>query len=204
MPAPDGKMRKTDLANREEGAECVWPFEIHAFLMKRNDFELPLENLTFPMPVSPLSKGKKVPTFSVTDQEGNSFSLKDYEGKKVILFFYPRDNTPTCTEEACNLRDNYRLLQEQGFEVIGVSNDSAQKHQNFIKKFTLPFRLIADTDNKLTEAFGVWGEKQLFGRHYMGLVRTTFVIDEKGKVAYVISKVEAKNHAAQLLEVVGN
>lgn len=155
------------------------------------------------MSISPLSKGKKVPTFPVTDQAGNSFSLKDYEGKKVILFFYPRDNTPTCTEEACNLRDNYQLLQEKGFEIIGISTDTARKHQNFIKKFTLPFPLIADTENKLTDAFGVWGEKQLFGRKYMGLVRTTFVIDEKGKVAHVISKVEAKNHTAQLLEAIG-
>ncbi len=155
------------------------------------------------MAISPLRKGRKVPTFPITDQEGKSFSLKNYEGKKVILFFYPRDNTPTCTEEACNLRDNYQLLQEHGFEVIGVSTDTARKHQNFIKKFSLPFRLIADTDNKLTDAFGVWGEKQLFGRHYMGLVRTTFVIDEKGKVAHVISKVESKNHTAQLLKALG-
>lgn len=151
------------------------------------------------MAVSPLPKGRKVPSFPVTDQDGNTFSLRDYEGKKVILFFYPRDNTPTCTEEACNLRDNYQMLQEKGFEVIGVSTDSARKHQNFIKKFSLPFPLIADTDNKLTDAFGVWGEKQLFGRKYMGLVRTTFVIDEKSKVAHVIDKVEAKNHTEQLM-----
>lgn len=151
------------------------------------------------MAVTPLKKGRKVPSFSVTDQSGESFSLKDYEGKKVVLFFYPRDNTPTCTEEACNLRDNYQMLQEKGFEVIGVSTDSARKHKNFIKKYELPFRLIADTDNKLTEAFGVWGEKQLFGRKYMGLVRTTFVIDEKGKVAHVIDKVKAKNHTEQLM-----
>jgi peroxiredoxin Q/BCP len=151
------------------------------------------------MSVNPLKKGRKVPSFPVTDQDGNSFSLRDYEGKKVIIFFYPRDNTPTCTEEACNLRDNYQLLQEKGFEVIGVSTDSARKHQNFIKKFSLPFPLIADTDNKLTEAFGVWGEKQLFGRKYMGLVRTTFVIDENSKVAHVIDKVEAKNHTEQLM-----
>lgn len=156
------------------------------------------------MSISPLPKGRKAPTFPVTDQNGNTFSLQDYLGKKVILFFYPRDNTPTCTEEACNLRDNYQLLQEKGFEVIGVSTDSARKHQNFIRKFSLPFPLIADTDNKLTDAFGVWGEKQLFGRKYMGLVRTTFVIDEKGKIAHVIEKVEAKNHTDQLLRELGS
>ena len=155
------------------------------------------------MAIQPLKKGRKVPSFLLTDQAGQSFSLTDYLGKKVILFFYPRDNTPTCTEEACNLRDNYQLLQAKGYEVIGVSTDSARKHQNFIKKYQLPFRLVADTENKLTEAFGIWGEKQLFGRKYMGLVRTTFVIDEKGKVAHVIDKVTAKDHTNQLLEAIG-
>jgi len=154
------------------------------------------------MPITPLSIGEAVPSFQLIDQDGATFSLADYSGQKLILFFYPRDNTPTCTAEACNLRDNYSLLKEKGYEVIGISTDSARKHQNFIKKHSLPFRLVADTENQLTETFGVWGEKQMYGKKYMGLFRTTFIIDEEGKVAHVIEKVKAKEHTDQLMALI--
>ncbi len=147
-----------------------------------------------------LKKGDKAPTELGVDENGNHISLKDYEGKKVVLFFYPRDNTPTCTEEACNLRDNYSLLKKEGFAVIGVSTDTERKHQNFIKKHQLPFPLIADTEMGLVNDYGVWGEKKFMGRVFDGIHRTTFVIDETGKVEHIINKVRAKEHAQQILE----
>jgi peroxiredoxin Q/BCP len=154
------------------------------------------------MSQSLLAVGSQVPEFPVKDQEGNAFSLKDHQGKKVILYFYPKDNTPTCTTEACNLRDNYSLLQEKGYVVLGVSPDSERKHQNFIKKYELPFTLITDPEHKLAEAFGAWGEKKMYGKTYMGILRSTFVIDEAGKVSHVIGKVKAKDHTNQILEEV--
>ncbi len=149
-----------------------------------------------------LKVGDKAPAFTGLNEKGEEISLSDFKGKKLVLFFYPKDNTPTCTEEACNLRDNYDDLKKAGFELLGVSPDSARKHQNFIKKFDFPFSLIADTEQEILQAYSVWGEKQMFGKKYMGVLRTTFVIDESGKIEKIIDKVEAKNHAAQILEVV--
>ncbi len=150
-----------------------------------------------------LQPGAPAPDFSVKDQSGNTVSLKDFRGKKVALYFYPKDNTPTCTEQACNLRDNIAALQQKGIAVLGVSVDSEKKHQNFIKKFSLPFLLLADTEHKVVEAYGVWGEKTFWGRKYMGILRTTFLIDEEGKIAHVIDKVDAQEHAAQITAVWG-
>jgi peroxiredoxin Q/BCP len=148
----------------------------------------------------PLKKGRKAPDFTISDQDGNMVSLSDYRGKKVALFFYPQDNTPTCTEEACNLRDNISLLKSKGIEVIGVSIDSVRKHKNFEKKFSLPFPLLADVDKELVHTYKVWDWKTTFGITYMGTLRTTFLIDEAGKIAHVIEKVRSKDHAAQIVE----
>jgi peroxiredoxin Q/BCP len=150
-----------------------------------------------------LQPGTSAPDFTAKDQNGNTVSLSDFRGKKVALYFYPQDNTPTCTEQACNLRDNIGKLRRKGITVLGVSTDSERKHQNFIKKYSLPFPLLADTDHKLVDAFGVWGEKTLFGRKYMGTYRVTFLIDQQGKIAHVIDKVSAKDHAGQILKAWG-
>ena len=147
-----------------------------------------------------LKKGSKAPDFTISDQNGNSVSLKDFRGKKVALYFYPKDNTPTCTEQACNLRDNIASLKKKGIIVLGVSVDSERKHKNFEKKFSLPFPLLADTDHELVNAYGVWGEKMLFGRKYMGTHRVTFLINEQGKIDHIIDDVKAKDHARQILE----
>lgn len=147
-----------------------------------------------------LKPGYKAPDFTAKDQDGNEVSLRSFKGKKLILYFYPKDNTPTCTEEACNLRDNYPVLQKEGYEVIGVSPDTEKSHQKFIKKFDLPFTLLADPENKLSEAFGVYGLKKLYGRQYMGILRTTFLINEKGIIEKVIDKVKSKMHSTQVLE----
>ncbi|WP_339794079.1 thioredoxin-dependent thiol peroxidase [uncultured Imperialibacter sp.] len=146
-----------------------------------------------------LKAGDKAPDFEVSDQNGKTVKLSDFQGKKVVLYFYPQDNTPTCTVEACNLRDNYATLKARGYEVLGVSPDSAKKHTNFIKKFSLPFTLLADTDNKIIESYGLWAEKTTFGRTYMGVLRTTFIIDEKGVIERVIDDVKSKEHAEQIL-----
>ncbi|WP_416866362.1 MAG: thioredoxin-dependent thiol peroxidase [Imperialibacter sp.] len=146
-----------------------------------------------------LKAGDKAPDFEVSDQNGKTVNLSDFQGKKVVLYFYPQDNTPTCTVEACNLRDNYATLKAKGYEVLGVSPDSAKKHTNFIKKFSLPFTLLADTDNKIIESYGLWAEKTTFGRTYMGVLRTTFIIDEKGVIKRVIDDVKSKEHAEQIL-----
>ncbi len=146
-----------------------------------------------------LSKGDTAPNFSSTDENGNPIKLSDFKGKKVILYFYPKDNTPGCTAESCNLRDNYEELQKQGYVVLGVSKDSEKSHTNFIAKHDLPFSLIADTDLSVHEAYGTWAEKSMYGRKYMGTVRTTFVIDEEGKIAEVIEKVKTKDHTAQII-----
>ncbi len=148
-----------------------------------------------------LKVGSKAPVFKAKDQSGKLVSLSDYKGKKLILFFYPKDNTPTCTIEACNLRDNYSLLKKNGFELLGVSIDTEKSHQKFIKKFDLPFPLLSDVDQKIVNDYGLWVEKMLFGRKYMGTARTTFIIDEKGKIAHIIDKVESKDHAGQLLKL---
>ncbi len=146
-----------------------------------------------------LKVGSKAPNFIVNDQDGNSTSLSDFKGKKLVLYFYPQDLTETCTKQACNLRDNYKALLQQGYEVLGVSTDSEKKHQKFIAKEKLPFRLLADTDKKLHELYGTWAEKFTFGRHYMGTLRTTYVIDEKGIITEVIEKVVSGDHANQIL-----
>lgn len=147
-----------------------------------------------------LKVGEKVPDFSSTDQDGNTVKRSDYDGKKLIVFFYPRANTPGCTLEACNLRDNYSELKAEGYELLGVSADTERKQGNFKKKFNLPFPLLADTDHTVINAFGVWGPKKFMGRVFDGIHRKTFVLDEEGIVTRVIEKVKTKDHAAQLLE----
>ena len=149
-----------------------------------------------------LKQGDKAPDFKSLDQDGNTRSLADYKGKKLILFFYPKDGTPGCTAEACSLRDSYSELTAKGFEVLGVSPDSQKKHQNFISKHELPFPLLADTEQEVLKAYGAWGTKQMYGKSYDGVLRTTFIIDEKGKIEKVISKVNTKDHATQILEEV--
>jgi thioredoxin-dependent peroxiredoxin len=147
-----------------------------------------------------LKEDDKAPAFTGIDQNENKISLGDYKGRKVVLFFYPEDDTPTCTIQACNLRDNYSLLKKNGFEVLGVSPDDANKHQKFRKKFDLPFTLIADPQHKIIDKYGVWGEKQLYGRKYMGLFRTTFVIDEKGLIKKIFLRPRNKAHAEEIIK----
>ena len=146
-------------------------------------------------------EGEKAPDFTAKDQNGNIVSLSDFKGKNVILYFYPQDNTPTCTNEACNFRDNYQSLLSKGFSVIGVSPDTEKSHKKFETKFNLPFPLIADPDRKIVEQYGLWAEKTTFGRTYMGVLRTTFVIDPKGNILKVIDKVESKNASQQVLDL---
>jgi peroxiredoxin Q/BCP len=146
-----------------------------------------------------LTEGMAAPAFSGVDQNGKKVSLADFKGKKLVLFFYPEDDTPTCTIQACNLRDNYGLLKKNGFEVVGVSPDDEKKHKKFEKKFDLPFTLIADTSHAILEKYGVWGEKQMFGNHYMGVHRTTFVIDEKGTIKKIYLRPKNKAHAEEIL-----
>jgi len=146
-----------------------------------------------------LKIGDKAPVIDARDQDGNHIGLEQYAGKKVVLYFYPKDNTPGCTIESCDLRDNYNYLLKQGYEVIGVSADSEKKHTNFIKKFKLPFRLIADIDKKVLNDFGVWGEKKFMGRTYQGIHRTTFIISENGIIEDIIKKVKTLNHTKQIL-----
>ncbi len=146
-----------------------------------------------------LKEGDKSPAFKGIDQNGNTISLASYKGKKVVLYFYPEDDTPTCTIQACNLRDNYSLLKKNGFEVIGVSPDEAKKHKKFETKHKLPFTLLADTSHAILEKYGVWDQKQLFGHKYMGVMRTTFVIDEKGIIRKIFSRPKNKQHAEEIV-----
>lgn len=146
-----------------------------------------------------LKKGDKAPNFTGVNQNGETIGLDSYKGRKLILYFYPKDNTPTCTVESCNLRDNHSELRKQGYEVLGVSPDSQKKHQNFIKKFELPFALLVDSELEAHNAYGVWDEKTTFGKTYMGTIRTTFVIDENGIIEKVIEKVVSKDHTNQIL-----
>ena len=147
-----------------------------------------------------LKIGDKAPNFAALDENGKEISLKDYNGKKLVIYFYPKDMTPGCTTQSCNLRDNYALLQENGFEILGVSADDEKRHLKFIDKYDLPFSLIADVDKKMINDFGVWGEKKFMGKVYDGIHRTTFVIDEEGTIINVIGKVKTKAHAEQILE----
>lgn len=146
-----------------------------------------------------LQKGDKAPDFNCADENGNMISLSDYKGKKLVLYFYPKDNTPGCTTESCNLRDNYQAMLKAGYEVLGISADSEKKHLNFIDKFDLPFHLLADVEKKVINDYGVWGPKKFMGREYDGIHRTTFVIDENGMIEEVITKVKTKAHAEQIL-----
>ena len=148
-----------------------------------------------------LQAGDTVPNFTVNDETGNSISLSDYKGKKLVVFFYPKANTPGCTAEACNLRDHYRELQDAGYSILGVSADNEKKQSNFKNKFDFPFPLLADEDKEVINAFGVWGLKKFMGREYDGIHRKTFLIDENGVVEHVIDKVKTKDHAAQILDV---
>ena len=146
-----------------------------------------------------LKEGSKAPIFKGIDQNGKPISLADYKGKKVILYFYPKDDTPTCTIQACNLRDNYSILIKKGYQVIGISTDDVKSHKKFEEKFKLPFPLVADEDKKIVDKYNLWGEKKLMGRTYMGTTRTTFLIDETGKIVKIIDKPESKNHTEEVL-----
>lgn len=143
--------------------------------------------------------GDPAPDFTSTDQNGKTVQLSDYRGKKVVLYFYPKDDTPGCTAQSCNLRDNYSRLQAAGYEVLGVSVDDEQSHQKFSKKFDLPFTLVADTQQQIVEDYGVWKEKSMYGRNFMGIVRTTFLIDETGIITDIIGKIDTQNHTEQIL-----
>jgi len=147
-----------------------------------------------------LTAGQKAPTFKEKDQNGKEISLADFKGKKVVLYFYPEDNTPTCTVQACNLRDNFSTLKKKGIIVLGVSPDEVKKHKKFEEKFDLPFTLIADPEHHIIDKYGVWGEKQLYGRTYMGLHRTTFLIDEKGVIKKIFLKPKSKQHTEEILK----
>ena len=146
-----------------------------------------------------IKEGDKAPAFTGNDQNGKKVSLADFRGKKLVVYFYPQDDTPACTVQACNLRDNYGLLKQEGFEVLGVSPDEEQKHKKFEQKHTLPFTLLADPKHKIIDKYGVWGEKQLYGRKYMGLHRTTFLINEKGVVKKIFLRPKNKAHAEEIV-----
>lgn len=148
-----------------------------------------------------LQQGDKAPQFKLPNQNGDLVSLKDFKGKKVALYFYPKDNTSTCTVQACNMRDNYSALTDKGIIVLGVSPDGVGSHKKFETKHELPFVLLADEQHKLVQSYGVWAEKSLYGRKYMGVLRTTFLINEKGKIDHIIEKVKSKEHADQILKL---
>ena len=147
-----------------------------------------------------LTEGQKAPAFSSKDQNGNKVSLSDFKGQRVVLYFYPEDDTPTCTEQACNLRDNFSLLKKEGIVILGVSPDDEKKHKKFENKFHLPFTLVADPKHSIIDKYGVWGPKVMFGNHYMGLYRTTFLIDEKGVIQKIFLKPRSKQHTEEILK----
>jgi peroxiredoxin Q/BCP len=146
-----------------------------------------------------LKEGEKAPSFKCKNENGQEISLPNYKGKKLVLYFYPKDSTPGCTSEACDLRDNYKLFQKKGYDVLGVSPDSEKSHLKFIEKYELPFSLLADENHSVAEAYGAWGEKSMYGKKYMGILRSTFIIDENGKIEKVIEKVDTKAHTSQIL-----
>lgn len=150
-----------------------------------------------------LNPGDQAPAFSAKNQNGETISLSDFAGKTVILYFYPKDDTPGCTAEACSFRDNYEALLAKGYVVIGVSTDDEKSHTKFVNKYNLPFNLIADTDKNIVEAYGVWIEKSMYGKTYMGTARKTFIINPEGKIAHIIEKVDTKNSSQQVLDLVG-
>ena len=147
-----------------------------------------------------LAEGSKAPAFKGINEKGETIKLSDFKDQKLVLYFYPKDSTPGCTAEACDLRDNYNTLIKQGYAVVGVSPDSPKSHTKFIEKYELPFSLIADEDHSIADAFGAWGEKSMYGKKYMGILRSTFIINEKGIIERVIEKVNTKAHAKQVLE----
>jgi len=149
-----------------------------------------------------LGKGDKAPDFAGLNQNGEQVSLSGFKGKKLILYFYPKDNTPGCTAESCNLNDNYNMWLSKGYEVVGISPDSVASHKKFADKFGFGFNLIADTDTKILQAYGVWGEKSMYGKKYMGVLRTTFVINEKGIIEEIFEKVDTKNHTDQIIKAI--
>jgi peroxiredoxin Q/BCP len=149
-----------------------------------------------------LDKGQTAPDFEGFDQDGNAIKLDDFKGSKLIMYFYPKDNTPGCTAESCDLRDNYDMWLDKGYKVLGVSPDSQKSHKNFIAKYDLPFPLIADTEKKIIKDYGAWGLKKMYGKEYEGLLRTTFVIDENGIIEEVFTKVKTKEHTKQILEAI--
>jgi thioredoxin-dependent peroxiredoxin len=149
-----------------------------------------------------LKVGDKAPVFKGLNQKGEEVVSNDFSGKKLILYFYPKDNTPGCTEESCNLSDNYNMWLEKGFEVVGVSPDNVQSHRKFAEKFGFRFNLIADTEKEILQAYGVWGEKSMYGKKYMGVLRTTFIIDEQGIITEIFEKVETKNHSGQIIKAI--
>lgn len=151
-----------------------------------------------------LKEGTTAPAFKTTDENGDTVSLKDLRGQKVVLYFYPKDDTPGCTKEACSFRDEFATFKKQGIKVLGVSPDNEAKHKKFVTKYNLPFTLLADTDRSIAEAYGVWGEKKFMGRTYLGVHRTTFLIDEKGKIKKIFEKVKPEDHAREVLEAFAN
>lgn len=147
-----------------------------------------------------LTEGQKAPAFSAPDQDGKKVSLSDFKGKKLVIYFYPQDDTPTCTVQACNLRDNYSLLEKEGFTILGISPDDTRSHKKFEQKYKLPFTILADPEHKILNKYGVWGEKQMFGNKYMGVLRTTFLIDEKGVIRKIFRKPKSKQHAEEIVK----
>ena len=150
-----------------------------------------------------LKEGDSAPDFTAKNQHGETIKLSDWRGKRVVLYFYPKDDTPGCTKEACSLRDSFDVFEEKGIKIFGVSNDDEKSHQKFISKYSLPFDLLADTDKNLVEVYGVYGEKNMYGKKYMGINRTTFLIDETGRIAKIFKKVKVDEHAGEVLEAFG-
>lgn len=150
-----------------------------------------------------LNEGDIAPDFTTKDQNGNDVKLSDFKGKRVVLYFYPKDDTPGCTKEACSLRDSFDVFEEKGIKILGVSTDNEKSHQKFITKYNLPFDLLADTEKEIVETYGVWGEKNMYGKKYFGINRTTFLIDEEGKIVKIFKKVKVDEHADEVLEAFG-
>lgn len=150
-----------------------------------------------------LNEGDIAPDFTTKDQNGNTVKLSDFKGKRVVLYFYPKDDTPGCTKEACSLRDSFDVFEEKGIKILGVSTDDEKSHQKFITKYNLPFDLLADTEKKIVESYGVWGEKNMYGKKYFGINRTTFLIDGEGKIVKIFKKVKVDEHAEEVLEAFG-